>query len=304
MGEVAQQLGVTTDALQEYRFAGSQAGLATEEVDQALGQLTRRIGEGVNGTKAQADAFKKLGISLKDAQGDVIATGDAIPLIADALQKIKSPAEQSALLLDLFGKSGQKLLPLLSQGADGVNGLRDAAQKLGVVLSSEQIAKADETADKLDALKQVLAAKIAGSVADNADSILELASALATLVGSIGTAIKEYKRLREAFGASGQLAIGNILGGVNTDIGRRFIQSGAGRLSQQAADSRLQTAPRTNLKSLGQSLGPKSNFAGGSLFGGAGLGAPGAGMRAKIALNIAWPSRSPASSNTSARCEA
>lgn len=189
LGEVAQQLGVSTDALQEYRYAGSQAGLATEEVDQALGQLTRRIGEGVNGTKAQVEAFEKLGISLKDAKGNVLATGDAIPLIADGLQKIKSPAEQSALLLDLFGKSGAKLLPLLSEGSKGVNQLRDAAQKLGIVLSSEQIAKADATADKLDAVRQVLAAKIAGTVSDNADAILVLADALTTVVGAAAKAI-------------------------------------------------------------------------------------------------------------------
>jgi hypothetical protein len=189
LGEVAQQLGVTTDALQEYRYAGSQAGLATEEVDMALGQLTRRIGEGVNGTKAQVEAFEKLGISLKDAKGNVISTGDAIPLIADGLQKIKSPAEQSALLLDLFGKSGAKLLPLLSEGSKGVNQLRDAAQKLGLVLSSEQIAKADETADKLDAVRQVLAAKIAGTVSDNAGAILALADALTAVVGAAAKAI-------------------------------------------------------------------------------------------------------------------
>lgn len=233
LGEVAQQLGVTTDALQEYRYAGSQAGLATEEIDMALSQLTRRIGEGVNGTKAQADTFEKLGVSLKDAKGNVIATGDAIPLIADALKKIKSPAEQSALLLDLFGKSGQKLLPLLSQGASGVNNLRDAAQKLGLVLSSEQIAKADETADKLDALKQVLAAKIAGTVADNADSILSLANALANLVGSIGGAIKAYKQLREQFAIGVQAGIGAGLPGA---IGTQFLASAAQRRAKAQSE--------------------------------------------------------------------
>ena len=195
LGEVATQLGVTTDALQEYRFAGTQAGLATDEVDQALSQLTRRIGEGVNGTKAQAQAFQKLGIALRDANGNVLDAGDAIPLIADGLQKIQSPAERAAILMDLFGRAGQKLEPLLSDGARGVNKLRDAANELGVVLSKDQIARADETADKLDALKQVLEAKIAGAVADNADAILDLANSLVTLVNAGGNAIRTLKDL-------------------------------------------------------------------------------------------------------------
>lgn len=195
LGEVATQLGVTTDALQEYRFAGSQAGLATEDVDQALSQLTRRIGEAASGTKAQAAAFAKLGVSIRDTNGNVIQAGDAIPLIAEALQRIESPAERAAILMDLFGRSGQKLEPLLASGAKGVNNLRDAAQKLGVVLSKDQIDRADETADKLAALKQVLEAKIAGTVADNADAIVDLANALVTLVNAGGNAIRTLKDL-------------------------------------------------------------------------------------------------------------
>jgi hypothetical protein len=49
----------------------------------------------------------------------------------------------------LFGKAGAKLDNLLS-GAEGrLNDLSDAAEKLGIVLSDEQIQKADETADKI-----------------------------------------------------------------------------------------------------------------------------------------------------------
>ena len=59
-----------------------------------------------------------------------------------------------------------KLAPLLEGGAAGVNNLRNAAQELGVVLSDEQIQKADETADKLSAMKQVLEARIAGAVSE------------------------------------------------------------------------------------------------------------------------------------------
>jgi hypothetical protein len=217
LGETAQQLGVTTRALQEYRYAGSQAGLATEETDQALSQLTRRIGEAASGTKAQSEAFEKLGVSVKTAEGGILDAGDAIPLIADALQKIESPAERAAILMDLFGRSGQKLEPLLAGGAAGVNQLRDAANKLGIVLSDSQINKADETADKLDALKQVLSAKISGAVSDNADAILILADALVTLVGNIGSAVtatnKLYNSLKRDF-SSGNLFGADFVEGI------------------------------------------------------------------------------------------
>jgi hypothetical protein len=257
LGEVAQQLGVTTDALQEYRYAGSQAGLATEEVDMALSQLTRRIGEAASGTKAQAEAFEKLGVSVKDANGNIIDAGDAIPQIADALQKIESPAERAAILMDLFGRSGQKLEPLLSGGSKAVNELRDAANRLGIVLSSEQIQKADETADKLDAVKQVLQAKIAGVVADNAGSIVDLAKSLESLAGSAIKAGKDYSsfvdRIEKGLatiqraGGIAQRNIGLATGNVS------LIQNGQNVVNQ--ADNRL--AP-FNSKKRG---GYRANFA-------------------------------------------
>lgn len=201
LGEQAQQLGVTTKALQEYRFAATQAGIEQGEMDQALSQLTRRMGDAAEGAKAPKKAFERLGVSIRDAKGNLIDAGDAIPLIAEGLEKIESPAERAAILVDLFGKAGQKLEPLLKGGSKSVNELRDAAQRLGVVLSEDQIKKADDAADTLGKLKTVLEAKIAGVVADNADAVLDLADALSTLaskalqtVGALATLYRDLQK--------------------------------------------------------------------------------------------------------------
>ncbi|MGB5078923.1 MAG: phage tail tape measure protein, partial [Sphingorhabdus sp.] len=268
LGEIAQQLGVTTDELQEYRYAASQAGVSTEEMDLALTQLTRRIGEGLQGTKAQAESFAKLGISVRDAEGNVKSAGEVIPEIADAMQKLGSDAERSAIGTDLFGKSFQKLLPLLSGGSNGVNELRNAAQKLGIVLSSEQIAKADETADKLDAVKQVLQAKIAGVVADNAGSILELADALSSLAE---TAIKAAAALPKAWAAAKNP--NNFLESITgfdtlTGKAKRSTDYRAGRAITAQA-TKASASARGDVYSTGGRRGgfkaDKSNFGGNSL---------------------------------------
>ena len=196
LGEVAQQLGVTTDALQEYRYAATQSGLSQDEMDQALAQLTRRAGEAANGTKAQAQAFDTLGVSVRTANNEMIPTGDLIPMIADGLQKIESPAQRAAILMDLFGKSGQKLEPLLSGGSAAINNLRNAAYELGIVLSSQQIQNADDTADKLAAVKTVLEANIAGAVANNTGAIIALANALGQIVVMAGRAAEAFRRFK------------------------------------------------------------------------------------------------------------
>lgn len=174
LGETAQQLGVSTAALQEYRYAATQVGLSAEEMDMALSQLTRRIGEAQAGTKAQAEAFAQLGISV-----DGLTTADAIPAIAEALSKIESPARRAAIEMDLFGRSGQKLETLLADGAAGVNALREAAHRLGIVLTDEMIAKADEASDRLSEMSLVLKSQLAATVADNAQGLISFANGLA-----------------------------------------------------------------------------------------------------------------------------
>lgn len=193
LGEQAQQLGVTTKSLQEYRYAATQVGLSQDEMDASLAKLTRTMGEAAEGAKSPSAAFDKLGIDIKGFVASGKDAGDLLPLIADGLQKIPSPAERAALMVDLFGKSGQKLAPLLADGSKGINNLRDAAQRLGIVLSEEQIRKADETADKLAQLKTVLSARIASAVSDNADSILELVNALIKLVEYAGKAARAWR---------------------------------------------------------------------------------------------------------------
>lgn len=243
LGETAQQLGVTTSALQEYRYAASQAGLSQEEMDLALTQLTRRIGEAASGTKAQAQAFNTLGVSVKDANGNILTAGDAIPKIADALEKVKSPAERAAILMDLFGKSGQKLEPLLSGGSKAVNELREAAHKLGLVLSEDQIQRADETADKLAALNQVLSAQIAGAVANNAQSIYGLASALTTLTANALKFIDTYPRLTSAL--AGAAIGGRLGGGFGAVVGAGAGVVAGNQIGQQKADSNMDLRFRT-----------------------------------------------------------
>lgn len=179
LGEQAAQLGVNTTALQEYRYAASQAGIEQSEMDTALSQLTRRLGEAAGGAKAPAEALAKLGISLRDSEGNVRTASQTIPLIADALRTIPSEAEKAAILVDLFGRSGQKLLPLLNEGAQGIKSLTDAAREMGLVLTEEEIANADKYADAMDALDKKVQAQLAAKLAKNAEGLYKFELALA-----------------------------------------------------------------------------------------------------------------------------
>lgn len=183
LGEVSQQLGVTTKDLQVYRYAASQVGIEQEEMDKGLAKLTLTLGKAKPGAEEQAKAFGALGISIASLNGK--AAGDVIPRIAEGLSKISDPAKRAAIEVQLFGKAGQKLDTLLTGGAAGVKAFADEAGRLGMVLSDKQIQDADRTADKLGQLRRQLEANIAKTVSDNADSIFRLAESFATLTGQM-----------------------------------------------------------------------------------------------------------------------
>lgn len=213
LGEVAKQLGVTTNTLQEYRYAATQVGISQEEMDAGLARLTRNLG-------TAPGTFEKLGIAIRGANGEIEDAGSILPRIATAYQNAGSEADKARLLYELFGRSGQKFAPLFDEGAAGINNLRDAAHRLGIVLSTKQIADADEAADKLSSIKTVLQARIAGVVSENAGAILRLADALASVADK---AIRAADAILKFMGDSRQL--GDAVSTAEAGVARRRNES-------------------------------------------------------------------------------
>jgi hypothetical protein len=233
LGEVSQQLGVTTKDLQTFRFIAGQVGVSQEQLETGLSKLTITMGKVAAGAKAPTDALRAIGISADQLKGK--DTGEAFRMIADGLQKVTDRSQRAAVEVALFGKSGAMLDNMLSGGSGQINELSAAAEKLGIVLSDAEIQHADETADKLRAVKTVLEAQIAGVVAKNADSILALASSLGSLSGEIVKFLSTNPQL--ALGIIGALLGGRVGGLPGAAIGAVGGAALGSKLAQNMANS-------------------------------------------------------------------
>ena len=205
LGETAQQLGVTTKTLQQYRYVASQVGIEEADMDKALSKLTLTIGAAANGAKKQSQTFGALGISIRDANGHVKDAGDLIPEIAEALQRFDNPAQQATIRAELFGKAGLKMGSAMADGARGVNSLRNEASDLGIVLTDEMINNADAAADNIGKLNRVLSVQIASVVATNAKEISEFASAMTELAVAAIKAVNAMMRWNREMNQRGQI---------------------------------------------------------------------------------------------------
>ena len=99
---------------------GNAAKLA--DVDQAtlgkgLTKLSVNLVKAAEGNDGLAQKFKALGISIKDANGQVVPADKALKQIADRFADMPDGAQKAAAAVALFGKSGADLIPLLNEGA-------------------------------------------------------------------------------------------------------------------------------------------------------------------------------------------
>jgi hypothetical protein len=152
LGELSEQIGISTDAIQAYRFAGTQAGVSNEVLEQSFIRLRQAIGEAAQGSKAQLDAFKALGIGVLDANGAVRSSEAIFDDLADAYVNAEDKAKFFANAQDLLGRNAQRLAPLLAGGRQGLRDFEEAARRAGVVLDKELIAAADKAADRIAVL--------------------------------------------------------------------------------------------------------------------------------------------------------
>jgi hypothetical protein len=147
--EQSQAYGVTVETLSAYQLGLEQAGASSTEFATGLKGLA-------NAVDADAEAFKRLQISTKDAQGALKSSDQLLGEIADRFASMEDGITKTALAQDLFGKSGVKLIPFLNEGADGLKAMREEAERLGLVISTETAEAADEFNDSLATMKGVI----------------------------------------------------------------------------------------------------------------------------------------------------
>lgn len=188
LGELAQQLSVGTNFLQEFRYAASQNGASVAAADQALAKYAVTLGKAFRGNGDAAQAFTSLGISLQ--QLNAASDSERFELIADAIRKIGEPTRQAAAAYEIFGRGAKELLPVLIGGAGGFRKLAIEARELGLVLSQDQIENADKIADKLASLQNVLKVRVASAILDNASAIDQLVNSLARLIPAAFRAVQ------------------------------------------------------------------------------------------------------------------
>jgi hypothetical protein len=149
-GELAQSLGITTEALTGLRHAALLGGSSAEGLDASLRKMLTNIGDARAGTGTMIGLLDRFGVTA-----DQLAQQDPASVFSQLAQKISElplAADQASAALRIFGRAGVEMLPMLQQGSSGINAMLADAKRLGMTFSdfdSSQVAAANDAIDRM-----------------------------------------------------------------------------------------------------------------------------------------------------------
>lgn len=144
----------------------SQSGMSVDQLQTGFKTLVTQVDQAVQGTGKGAESFKKLGVSVKDANGNVKDQETIFNESVVALQGMKDGTEKAKLANDLFGRSGAEMMPLLNGAAGSVDEMKQKAHDLGLVLDDETIDAGVVFTDTMDQVKRSMGALVTNVGAD------------------------------------------------------------------------------------------------------------------------------------------
>ncbi|OHB58786.1 MAG: hypothetical protein A2Y12_00090 [Planctomycetes bacterium GWF2_42_9] len=193
IAKMSKRTGVSVESLSALGFAAEQSGSNIETLEKGIRKMQQSILDSNMGLKTTTDIFAMLGLNASSFSG--LKPEEQFRLLADRLSQIQDPSQRAAIAMKLLGKSGTALLPMLEKGAAGLDELMEEAKRLGLVLSSEDAASAEELNDALNRMWRTIKMSFANIGAAIAPIITDLSNKIAVIVGKISNWIKENRGL-------------------------------------------------------------------------------------------------------------
>lgn len=156
LDNMAQRTGVAVEELSKLQYAAQLSDTSSEALGKGLANLSKMMVAAANGAAESGKPFERFGIELRNADGSVRSANDVLMDLADVFSVMPDGAEKTALAMEFFGKKlGTEMIPLLNQGSAGLKAMGDEAERLGLVLNSEQAKAAADFNDNLDRMAQL-----------------------------------------------------------------------------------------------------------------------------------------------------
>lgn len=195
---LSKQTGVATSELQKMQYASDLIDVDTETITGGLKKLKKNL-------DGHEETWNRLKVNVKDANGEYKNITDIFYDTVAALGQIDNETERDIVAMELFGKSADELAGVIDDGGAALKELGQQAEDLGVIISDEDLEKANELNDALDQLK----AEILPTIAQLG---IEIAEAIIPYIPTIKEAIEGVLESLRNISPQTITIVGSILG--------------------------------------------------------------------------------------------
>jgi hypothetical protein len=142
-------LGVTTQQASVMMVAMRHLGIDSDLMTTAASKLSKQV-------ITNSDAFAKLGVKVKDTNGQYRPMTEIMAEVNDKLKEIKNPIEQNNVGVQVYGKSWAELRGTLKLTSEEIEKARSKAENLGLIVGPEGVAQTKQYKETMNDMKLVM----------------------------------------------------------------------------------------------------------------------------------------------------
>jgi hypothetical protein len=168
LGDAAEVAGLSVESFSRLQHVAQQSDIEFGQLTASIRTYQNGLGEAIAGTGSMRAALGRLNLDAREL--GKLPLEEQLAKISDRFRDTIPQVEKTRIATDLFGKSGQALIPLLNRGSIGIRELNAEADRLGITLDTRAVQAIDRGTKALDkwttAAKNAVASGVGNFLAD------------------------------------------------------------------------------------------------------------------------------------------
>ncbi|MBA2881836.1 hypothetical protein HNR65_002167 [Desulfosalsimonas propionicica] len=180
IAKTADSVGISTDALQEYRYMAERSGVATATLDKGIGAFTKRLGELKNESGALYSYLKKNNEGLVEQLKATRTTDEALQVFLSSLADVENQSARTAMSAAAFSRTaGIQMTNMVKGGTDGLDQMRDKFEDLGLAIDEKYLRQAEDAVDQITNLETVIKTQFTTAIVQAGPKVAEFTGNMA-----------------------------------------------------------------------------------------------------------------------------
>ncbi len=152
--KMSQRTGIAVETLSQLKFAAEKDNVSIDDLEKSIKKMQVTMYDAAQAGSKSSDAFDEIGVSVLSLKN--LSPDQQFIKLATALAGVDDNTKRTALAMQIFGREGTAILPILADGAQGLQQNMERAKALGVTFDSLSAEKSKRFQDSLNDLHGAL----------------------------------------------------------------------------------------------------------------------------------------------------